>query len=264
MASFIIGGGFVALLSFIAERVNRAIAGIILTFPSTIALSFFFMGWTSSSDIVAKIVPSTFIPLGLTILFVAMHPYVAEFISRYFKNRFIQIAISLFLSIGMWFILSVPLVMHKFNNLMFGILGYILLITIAYFILRRKNYAKPVALKYTSIQKILRAALVGFIIFLVVLLSKVLNPFWGGMFSMFPAAFTSIIAIVHWFYGARSLFPIMQKVPIGSLSLFGYVIVVMFVFPKYGYIVGTLLAYLASLVITLFLVRIQTEIYIFK
>jgi hypothetical protein len=165
------------------------------------------------------------------------------------------------LSIGIWFALSIPLIIYEFNNLVVGILGYILLIFIAHLILKRKNYAKPVALKYTNIQKILRATFVGFIVFLVVLLSKILNPFWGGMFSMFPAAFSSVIIIIHWHYGIKSLFPIMQKAAIGSISLFGYAIIAMFVFPKFGYIFGTLFAYLVSLIITLFLIKIQTKIY---
>jgi len=80
------------------------------------------------------------------------------------------------------------------------------------------------------------------------------------MFSMFPAAFTSVMIIIHWHYGINSLFPTMQKVPIGSISLFGYAIVAMFLFPKFGYIFGTLFTYLISLIITLSLIIIQTKI----
>ncbi len=79
------------------------------------------------------------------------------------------------------------------------------------------------------------------------------------MFSTFPVAFSSAIIIIHWQYGIKSLFPTMQKVAIGSLSLFGYSIVVMIVFPKFGFIVGTFFAYLISLIITLSLIKIQTK-----
>lgn len=168
------------------------------------------------------------------------------------------------MSIGIWFALSIPLVVYEFNNLTLGILGYIILIVVAHLVLKRKNYAQPVALKYTNIQKILRATFVGFIVFLVVLLGKILNPFWGGMFSMFPAAFSSVIVIIHWHYGVKSLFPTMQKAAIGSISLFGYAIVAMFVFPKFGYVLGTLFSYLVSLIITLSLIKIQTKIYTAK
>jgi len=42
--SFIVGGGFVALLTIVAEKVNQRIAGIILTFPITAGLALFFLG----------------------------------------------------------------------------------------------------------------------------------------------------------------------------------------------------------------------------
>ena len=42
--SFIVVGGFVALLTIVAEKVNQRIAGIILTFPITAGLALFFFG----------------------------------------------------------------------------------------------------------------------------------------------------------------------------------------------------------------------------
>lgn len=48
ITSFLVGGAVIALLSFIAERVHKRIAGIVLAFPTTVALGFFFLGWTLS------------------------------------------------------------------------------------------------------------------------------------------------------------------------------------------------------------------------
>ena len=45
--------------------------------------------------------------------------------------------------------------------------------------------------------------------------------------------------------------------PIGSLSICVYSIAVMFVFPRFGFIAGTVLAYCASLLTTLILLKIQ-------
>ena len=262
--SFIVGGCFIALQSFVAERVNKKIAGIIIAFPSTIALGLFFMGWATSPESVAKIIPSTFIPLGLAILFVSIYPYVAEFVAKQVKHKLLQIIISFLVSIGFWFALSVPLVIFEVNNFLIGMLGYVLIVIVAHFILNRKSYSKPVTLKYTNLQKITRAIFVGLIIFTIVLLSKILNPFWGGMFSMFPAAFGSVIMIIHWHYGIKSLYPIMQNAAIGSLSLVAYTTVVMFAFPAYGFVMGTIVAYLVSLVLSLSLIKIQQKIHISK
>ena len=88
--SFIVGGGVVALLSFIAEKANKKIAGIILAFPTTVALGFFFLGWTLSPEAVAGVVPATLIPLGLSVLFAAVYGYVAEQAAKFIKNKISQ------------------------------------------------------------------------------------------------------------------------------------------------------------------------------
>lgn len=259
LTSFIIGGFFIALLSFIAERVNARMSGIIIAFPSTAALSFFFMGWSLSPDAVATIAPSALISLALAVLFTAVYAYSAEYFDRIIKNRIWQIIVSYGVSIGLWFTLTIPFVVLKLNNLAVGITGYVLIIVIAHVLLNRKGHEKPAPFTYTFWQKIGRTFFVGFIVFLAVLFGKILNPFWGGMFAMFPAAYTSLMMILHWYYGPKGLFPTMQKVAIGSLSLFAYTLVVMVAFPVYGFIFGTIIAYTVSVVISLVLIRLPSR-----
>jgi uncharacterized membrane protein (GlpM family) len=161
--------------------------------------------------------------------------------------------------IGGGFIALLSFIAEKVNKKIAGTIGYLFFILISHLLLKRKDYSKPISLNYTTFQKILRATFVGFIIFIVVLLSKTLNPFWGGMFSMFPAAFSSVIIILHWHYGTKSLFPTMQNAALGSISLFGYAIAAMFLFPIFGYVFGTIISYLISLIITLVLIYIQNK-----
>ncbi len=59
ITSFFVGGSLMTLLSFIVEKVDEKISGIILSFPSMSLLSFFFLGWTLSSQAVANIIPTT-------------------------------------------------------------------------------------------------------------------------------------------------------------------------------------------------------------
>lgn len=259
IVSFIVGGGVISLLSFIAEKMSKRIAGIILTFPTTVALGFFFLGWTVSPKAVATVVSASLIPLGLSVLFVAIYAYIAEYFAKIVKNKIWQIIVSFVISIGFWFALAIPVVVLELNRLAVGVAGYTLLVLGAHFLLQRKNYKKPVTLTYTFDQKICRAIFVGFIVFLVVLLGKTLSPFWGGMFTMFPATFSSLMMILHWYYGPKSLFPTIQKVALGSLSIFAYTITVMFVFPAYGFIIGTFFAYTVSLVVTLLLMNFQPK-----
>lgn len=257
--SFIVGGGVVAILSFVAEKVSKRIAGIILVFPTTVALGFFFLGWTISPEAVAKVIPATLIPLGLSALFSAVYSYVAEYSEKIINHKIWQIVTSFVISIGVWFVLAIPIVLFKFNHLLIGILGYAIFILIAHLLLRRKNYHKAIILNYTTKQKIGRAIFIGFSVFIVVLLGKTLNPFWGGIFTVFPAVLSSLLIILHWYYNSKNLFPTVQKVPIGSLSSFMYAITVMLAFPKFGFILGTLFAYIVSLTISLLLMKFQPK-----
>lgn len=257
IVSFIVGGGIIAILSFLAERVNKRIAGIILAFPSTVALGFFFLGWTLSPEEVTIIVPATLIPLGLSVLFAAIYSYTAEYFSKITNSKIWQIIISFIVSNLFWFALAVPVITFQLKSIWIGMAGYLLLISVTHLLLRRKNYHKPVTLTYTPVQKIGRAAFAGFIVFLVVFLGKSLNPFWGGMFAMFPASFLSFMVILHWYYDPKSLYPTIQKVAVGSISIFAYAITVMLVFPMFGFVTGTLIAYAISLIVTLLLMKFQ-------
>ncbi len=259
VTSFIVGGVGVAFLSFIAERASSRMAGIVLAFPSTGALSYFFLAWALSPEAVATVVPATFIPLGLTAMFPVFYTTSAETLSRYVKKKGYQVLISFSLSTICWLALALPVALLKFSDFAFGMIGYILLVLIADFLLHRRRHTKAPALSYTTGQKIGRAAFVGLIIVIVLVLGKTLDIVWGGVFAMFPAAFSSTLMLLHWYYDSKSVSAAAQNAPIGSLSIFVYSIAVMFVFPKFGFIVGTVFAYIASLLTTLILLKMQTE-----
>ena len=52
LVSFFVGGSLITLLSLIAEKSNQHISGIIMMFPTTLVLGFFFLGLTTNAEIV--------------------------------------------------------------------------------------------------------------------------------------------------------------------------------------------------------------------
>lgn len=68
LISFILGGSVISFISLIAEKANENISDIIIMFHTTIVLGFFFLGFTTSAQKVANIVPATLIPIGITIV----------------------------------------------------------------------------------------------------------------------------------------------------------------------------------------------------
>ena len=261
LISFFVGGFFITLLALLAERSSENISGIIMMFPSTIVLGFFFLGITTSAEKVALIVPATLIPLGIVIFSSVIYIYSSVFFSKYIKTKVIQILITLVVSSFIWFILASPFALWKFQNLILGIIGFFILITMTHFILvKHKFQEKIIRLKYTKIQIMMRAVFTGGIIAIVVLFGKLFNPFWGGIFTMYPAATFATLIIFHFYYEPRQLFYFVKKAPLGSLSLFIYAISVMLLFPKMGIVMGTIVAYAISLSFSLLLIKYKNRI----
>lgn len=257
IVSFIVGGSFIALLTFLAERSNSRISGLIISFPSTALLGFFFLAWTQSSEEVATLVPATLIPLGLSILFAVLYAYLAQMGSRFIQNRPFLIMLTLLLSVILWLLLSLPLAMFKMTNLLYGTLGYLTFVVIGHLLLKKKKQVILPRHSYSIWQIIIRASFVGLLIVLVVFLGETVNPFWGGVLSMFPAALSSSLIVIHWYFGHSVLFSVVRRVPLGSISIFVYAIIVMLSFPRVGFIYGTLLAFLGSLTTSYLLSKIK-------
>lgn len=253
--SFIAGGAVITILSIIAENTNQRISGIIMMFPTTLVLGFLFLGLTTTAENVSIVVPATLIPLGIIVFSTAIYIYSSIFIEEHVKSKIPQILCSLLTSAMVWFILVSPFAIYKFSNLLIGIFGFFIIITITHFILKGKKHdlslTRPA---YTKTQIIIRAVFTGSAIATVVFLGRTLNPFWGGVFTMFPAATFATLIILHFYYDPRQLQYFMKSAPLGSISLFIYAISVMLLFPKIGIWAGTVVSYSISLVFGLLLI----------
>tara|TARA_Y100000310_G_C20514116_1_gene730313 strand:- start:158 stop:970 length:813 start_codon:yes stop_codon:yes gene_type:complete len=260
LTSFIAGGAFIAGLTLLAEKTTEKVSGIILMFPSTIVLGFFFLGWATSPQEVAEIVPATLVPLGLVVFSSAIYIYCAQTISKIVQKKSLQVLITVLTSTIIWLLLAIPFALFRFSNLMLGIFGYISLTVLTHFLLNKnynnENTTKPT---YTTLQKVYRATFMGGLIALIVILGKTLGAFWGGVFTMFPAATFSALIFFHLHYPVKRLFRFMRKAPIGSVALAIYTIAVMLFFPQYGIIFGSIIAYMLSLLSSLLLIKLSSK-----
>lgn len=109
--------------------------------------------------------------------------------------------------------------------------------------------------RYTFAQKITRCLIVGSIMTLIVFLSKTLGSFWGGIFSVFPAAYTSTLLILHKQYDARFLQRTCRTMPLGSMPIIVYAFLARWTFPVYGFVWGTVLSYIGAAIFFWVLLR---------
>lgn len=242
--SFLVGGGLIAFLSIMAERASEKVAGIIISFPSTIAISFLFISITTSPEKAgeaATVVPAA---IGAMVIFCASYLY----LSRVKIRKIYSILLCASVSLLLWFLICVPLAVWKFSSLGGSLLAYFTMILIGYYLITVKPGATkaPVLVKYTLAQKIKRGAFGGFIIALAVFISKSAGPFWGGVFAGFPAVFLSSLITIHYNYDSDFLFRVWRNVPKGTVTLLTFAVAAKFSFPAFGTAGGLVAAYLAS------------------
>lgn len=258
IVSFLIGGTAITFLTLLAERSGEKLAGIIMMFPTTVALGFFFLGIATSAEQVAAAIPATLVPLGIVVCSSVIYIRAAAFYRKRIAHKQAQILAAFLTSCLIWLIIALPFALSRFQGLKLGIAGYFLLAMLAHYLLNREHSDTTIQRSaFTRRQIMLRACFVGSILALVVILGKTLSPFWGGVVTMFPAVTFSSLMILHYYYEPERLSFFMRRAPVGSLSLFVYAITAMLLFPRLGVLKGTLGSYTMSLLCSVGLACIQ-------
>jgi hypothetical protein len=252
ISSFAVGGLLVAFMSLAAERVSSKTAGVILSLPSTLAISLFFIGLTRGETALADVLPVLPLSLGAAVLFVAVYANIAQKI----KDTTVSILVSLTGAIFIWLVIGIPLALFKFDNLFFSITGYIILVIISHLMLYFKKGGPQVIFKYSINQKLFRIIMAGSIIALVVFLTKQLGTVWGGVFSVFPAAYLSSLVIFHKARGSLFLFSATKTLPLTSPIFIIYAVAAKYFFPVLGILAGTFISYLLVLMLMFVYARV--------
>ncbi|MEE8318736.1 MAG: DUF3147 family protein [Dehalococcoidales bacterium] len=242
--SFLIGGAWITLATVLAEKFGTKLGGVIAGLPSTTAVALFFIAWTQTPLIVSE--ATTIIPLamGANALFVLAYSLLVRY----------GFWLSLTAALGIWLVLSFGLVLLNFDNFPLSLAGFVVLLTFAYFILEKKSGITSEGKKdvhYTGRQLISRAIFSGVMVAFAVLMGKVGGPLWGGIFSIFPAVYISIIFITHLAHGKSFSLAILKVVMLsGQVNVIIYVITARYTYLHLGLFWGTFFPYLVSLAST--------------
>lgn len=235
---------FVAFLTFWAERSSARVAGIIISLPSTLAIGYLFMSLTISPEVVAEVAPMVPMGAGILMLFTITYLYM----SKIPLKKPYSIALCTVSSLFVWFLLALPMAVYKFDKIWISIFVYLVLLAVGFHFLtirvRLKAHHKP--LVYTVWEKVFRSVFAGGIIALIVVLSKSLGPFWGGVFTVFPAVFLSSLIVFHYRYDSDFLFKVWKNSPMGSLVFVSFAIASIYTFPAFGAFGGLVGSYFAA------------------
>ncbi len=254
--SFFVGGLFIAAQSILAERF-LPVGGLIISVPSTLPIDLFFIGWSEDMEAAMKAASIVPIAIALLLLFSTVFIYSAQYGDGKIKS-FLVANIS---SLSIWFILAFLVISFRFDNLGLELGVYIVVLFLtAYLLYYRQRRQSPKALTKTTVPTgmniVLRALFGGLIICSSVILSKVLSPLWGGVFSVFPATYLSTFNIIHMNAGKKHLLAVGKTIPEGSVFFLIYVILAYYLF-AFGIFWGTVLAELITIILIVIFAKLR-------
>lgn len=235
--AFVIGSVWVTFVTVIAERAGSAIGGSIGGLPSTVAFSFLFIGLNQSSNAVVQ--ATTVYPLAFSFTCVFLLFYAL------FAKRGFLVGVSV--SLIAWFLVASLIVISGIRDFALSLVGGVTVSAGAYFILAEKLRLKNLTgaqTHYSNRQLLGRATLAGSLVFLAVLLSQVLGTTIGGIFSAFPAVYTSTLYILNKNRGTAFSRAMTKPLALsGILTVIPYCIAVRYTYPILGIWLGTVISY---------------------
>jgi uncharacterized membrane protein (GlpM family) len=248
LVSFLIGGTWVSMITLATIRYGARLGGLLAGFPSTVAFSLAFIGWTQSTQVAVEATAA--LPLALS--FTAAFPLVYAYLARTVRFEF-----SLLGALAFWGASSLVLsevVLRVGVDFLVSLGGFYIISAAAYYLLaeRRQRTATSHGVRPTVFQWAWRFVLAGGIIVCAVLFSETLGPLVGGIFSSFPAIITSTIYIVSRVEGVEASRGVAMPVMVATVfTIVPYVIVVRYSFPSLGILLGTMAGYAVAIPLSL-------------
>ncbi len=249
---FSLSAAVVIVITLVAERYGTKIGGIIGTLPTNLAVALVFIGVNRGAMFAADaalVVPAE---MGINILFLAVFSVAA----------YRSLSFALTVSLGMWALLSAGLYLLSPGHVWLSLAIYLALMLPSFLFLelwKKVPSRSPVSVHYTGRKILFRGLLAGTVIAIAVLLSNV-GAAISGIFSVFPAIFTSTMTIFVYEHGARFAGAMAKSMMLGSATTVGFSVAVHYLFPELDIGLGTLVAYIISFILVLIVSRASRHI----
>lgn len=245
--SFVVGGLYIAVCIWAAERFGSLWGGIIIGLPSTSLVSFAFIGLTQGTQAVVQAIPIVPLAFGMNAF------YVLLFVKLEARLGW---KAALVLSLLAWAAILLPVTSLHPDNLAFTTAAGIACMGLGV-ILGRGIANRKIDNTHTSTAEFaLRAAFAGLVIASAVILAKTQGPTWGGMMAGFPAAFSASLILISRKHGNGFASAVAKNMPWGNLACIPYLLVAYILLPVMGLWAGLAAGYAASLLAGLLIQRL--------
>jgi uncharacterized membrane protein (GlpM family) len=242
----------VIIVTIIAEKYGTKTGGIIGTLPITLSVAYIFIALNKGVNFASNAIAVVPAVIGINLIFLGVF---AVFAYRSTKLALVG-------CFTIWVILSTILYLWDMQNIYISLITFTVSMVSTFFVLEKKFKIKSIGKKtvhYTPFKILLRGLLTGTIIMIAVLLSNI-GEVLSGIFTVFPAISISTMLITEREHGPNFSAGIAKSMIFGSWSIINYAVVVHFLFPKYGIIWGTLVAFCVSLLISYIIFNLRGKI----
>lgn len=249
---FVLSALIVVIITIVAEKYGTKVGGILGTLPSTIIIAFIFIAHNKGVDFASKAVAIVPAELGINLVFLFLFAILA------YRSTIVAFSVS----IAAWTILSSILFFLDITNIFVSLTIYFILLGFTFITLehfKKIPSAGRVVVHYTPLKIGLRGVLAGIVIAISVLLSN-LGAGLSGIFSVFPAIISSTMLISVREYGPDFAAAMAKSMIFGISSVLCYATIIHFLYPTYGVLIGTIVAFSISFVLTMVLFKLRSKI----
>ncbi len=249
---FLLSACIVIIITVLAEKFGTKTGGIFGTLPSTIIIAYAFIAHNKGLFFASEAVAVVPAELGINLLFLFTFILTAKRYQYY----------AVLFALIVWILGSVTLFVLNLSNIFLSLSIFLICLLITISILEKKIQIKSqqkVQVHYDLKKMILRGVLAGMIISLSVLLSNV-NAVISGIFSVFPAIFISTIVIQLREHGPAFAIGMAKSMMIGISSVCTYAVLIHFLYPLYGIVIGSSIGFCIAFMVTLLIFFLRKKI----
>ncbi len=232
-----IGGGWVAFVTWFGEIYGSGYGGLIAGFPSTAAFSFLFIGWNQSAQVAAAATTDFPLIFSLTPVFLLSYALLAK--QNFWKAMIISLLI--------WFLGASLVSLVSLEDFGISLLGCAVVSSAVYFLFRKevRVQKQPNRAPRSFLNILSRMLLGGTVVSLSVLTSQIAGPQIGVIPTAFPALSTSSLFVLNKRQGLEfSKTFAMPTMVTAVLTVVPYSVAVRELYPVIGIWWGTLASYL--------------------
>ena len=249
---FILSALIVILITVIAEKYGTKTGGILGTLPTTIIVAFVFIALNKGVDFASRAVAVVPAEIGINLWFLLVF---VLFVKR-------SLLAALICSFIVWSLFSAVLFYVNLTDIYLSFIVFTVSMVTTFFILEKivgVRSQERVKVRYTFSKIFFRGIMTGVIITISVLLANI-GEVLSGIFSVFPVILTSTMIITYRDHGPDFSAGIAKSMIFGCWSVMSYAIVIYFLYPIMGIIIGSILGFLAGLMISIFILFFKDKI----